>query len=357
MIARNKNSIIWVVIGVISILVGVGLWKTREITTGSRLVIISTPRGIMGTDCRLAVVIKPAQKVDAQKVLEEVESLLRSYESKMSIWLESSEITRFNRSEPNTQTSLSPETYEVLHRAYQAYKETGGVFDVTCGPLIELWKRAGVSNILPDEATLQKERAASGWEDIEIFDNRILKKKKDVRVDLGGIAKGYAIDRAIGVLQYAGFDGGLVDIGGDIRCFGKPANAQLWDIDIRNPFNGGILGKIDIPGGAVCTSGNYARFSIIDGIRYSHIIDPRTGKPADAVPSVTIYGNDALTADIWATALSVLGTAGLDIMPSGLEALMITGAADDYRLICTAGFKRTLDGDIQGRVNRWIGDE
>jgi thiamine biosynthesis lipoprotein len=164
--------------------------------------------------------------------------------------------------------------------------------------------------------------------------------------DLGGIAKGWAIDRAAEVLRRAGVSGGMVDVGGDLVCFGQPPDGQSWPVDIQDPLGPGHLASLHVSGGAVCTSGGYARFVEIGGRRYSHIIDARTGRPAEAALSVTVVAADAVTADIWATALSVLGTAGLERLPEGVEAMMMVGTEDDHRSICTAGLRALLDGRL-----------
>jgi thiamine biosynthesis lipoprotein len=180
-----------------------------------------------------------------------------------------------------------------------------------------------------------------------------MKRASAARVDLGGIAKGYAIDRAAALLQSAGLSGGVVDVGGDMKCFGQPPDGSAWEMDIKDPFEEGAMAVLQLGGGAVCTSGNYARFSVIEGKSYSHIVDPRSGRPAEAIPSVTVVAPDALTADVWATALSVLGEEGLALLPEGVDALMIVGPQNAYQLLCTAGFAGMLPQPLPGRLRIW----
>jgi thiamine biosynthesis lipoprotein len=132
----------------------------------------------------------------------------------------------------------------------------------------------------------------------------------DVAIDLDGIAEGYAMDRAAEVLQRADVEGGTVDVGGDLRCFGRAPAGAGRPLDIRNPFAAANRGALAVGDGAVCISGSYARFSVIAGTRYGHILDPRTAWPAEVVPSATVVAPAAMTADVWATALSVLGAEG-----------------------------------------------
>jgi len=170
-------------------------------------------------------------------------------------------------------------------------------------------------------------------------------------IDLGGIAKGYGIDQAVQALKDDGVSGGLVNVGGDIRCFGRPPKGDLWEIKIKDPFKKeGIFAKLGIKSGAVCTSGNYFRFVEIGDKRFSHIIDPRTGIPAEAAASVTVMAPTAITADAWATALSVLGPSGLEIIPENksIEAMIITGTPDNPEVHMTEGFEKLL---IKGLKN------
>ncbi|MFW5844876.1 MAG: FAD:protein FMN transferase [Planctomycetota bacterium] len=151
--------------------------------------------------------------------------------------------------------------------------------------------------------------------------------------------RGYAIDQAVAVLQAAGVNG-VVDLGGDVRASGLRSDGEPWRVQIRDPFRPEVLMEVAVSEHAVCTSGNYARFLEIDGHRFSHIIDPRSCWPADAVPSATVIAPTAMQADIGATALSVLGEEGLTLLPEGCEALLVLGSADEARQVQTPGFAR-----------------
>ncbi|HBO43241.1 MAG TPA: hypothetical protein DD670_04760, partial [Planctomycetaceae bacterium] len=183
---------------------------------------------------------------------------------------------------------------------------------------------------------------------IDLGDRAATKHAATAQVDLGGIAKGYAIDRALAAVRAAGTEGGLIDVGGDVAVFGKPPKGSFWPVDVRNPFGPGVLTRLHIVEGAVCTSGDYARFQTIEGRRYSHIIDPRTGRPAWSVPSVTVIAPSAVTADIWATALSVLGPEGLERLPGDVEAILIEGSESDNKIHCTPGVFDLLESPLPG---------
>ena len=179
---------------------------------------------------------------------------------------------------------------------------------------------------------------------------RSARRTPGVEVTLDAIAKGYAIHRAVQALQRFDLLGGLVDVGGDIECFGRPLQAEAWRIALQHPAADTqllVLNCLPREGTlAVCTSGDYRRFVLIDGQRYSHIMDPRSGQPARAATSVTVVGPDAVSADGWATALSVMGPQeGLPRLPTeaGLEALLVSGPPDVPRLDQTPGFRRYVD--------------
>ena len=318
-------------------LTAVALWKiSAPSSPPAAQVFVSHPEGVMGTTCTLiAVTDDPTQ---GQKALRDAEGALRRVEALMSVWLVDSEISRLNGAAAGEEVALSPETLLVLDTASTAALETDGAFDVTCRPVIELWRQAAERGRLPTDAELESARAVSSWELIELTPSGGIKHADTARVDLGGIAKGYAIDHALDTMKAAGVLGALVDVGGDLRCSGQPPQGSLWMVDVRDPFGEGRLGELGVWGAAVCTSGDYARFVEIDGRRYNHIIDPRTGQPTEAASSVTVVAQTALDGDVWATALSVLGRDGIERLPGGVEAMLVIGEADDYEMICTPGF-------------------
>ncbi len=325
----------------VATLTAIGIWQTSRPATSRSQVVSRRPRGIMGTTCLLAGLA--GNRETAERALLEAEAALRRVEALMSSWLDDSEVSRLNAAPVGVEVALSSDTLEVLRAAREAALESEGAFDVTCGPLLEAWRAAGRCGILPSEAALAQARASCGWDHIELTDTGAVRRRAEARVDLGGIAKGYGIDAAVEAMEEAGLLGGLVDVGGDLRCFGAGPDQERWQVEIRNPFGGVALGHVRVSDAAVCTSGNYARFVEIGGRQYSHIVDPRSGRPADAVPSATVIAEQATAADIWATALSVLAEDGLGLLPAGVEALVVLGSADDCRIVCTEGLLSLLE--------------
>lgn len=328
------------------VLVAAGLWKTRGSAHNEPVAVVRHCEAVMGTTCTLAVVVPLGKRDEAARLLRQAEKLLRDVEAQMSCWLEESEISRLNAAPPGQLVELSPPTREVLRAAQAAHQATGGAFDATCAPVLRLWRKAAQQQHKPAQKQLDAARAAMGWDNLDLSQRGAIKRKGPTSVDLGGIAKGYAIQRAAEMLHGDNVEGGLVDVGGDVACFGRPPREHAWLVEIQNPFGPGVLLKLRITGQAVCTSGNYARFFEIAGQRFSHIIDPRTGRPAEGVASATVVAADAMTADIWATALSVLGPEGFQRLPPGVEALLVLGTPDAHQLVGTPGMRELIEGTL-----------
>ncbi len=310
------------------------------LANGGRYVEAKTqPVGIMGTETELTAVSTSGRQGDAHVGTAEAEKALRKVEAKLSTYLESSELSLLNASPPGETLDLSPDTLALLRFSKDITDATNGAFDPTFAPIFSLWSRSGRAGQLPSDDDLAAALAACGWQQFDMADSGASKRVDGARIDLGGIAKGYGIDRAIEALYQNDCAGGLVNVGGDIRCFGIRAEGGKWRIAVKHPFvANGQIGVLELTEGAVCTSGNYERYSVIEGQRYSHIIDPRTGRPTEANPSVTVLAPSATLADAWATALSVLGPEGLDQLPDKIEAFVVSGTPEAYRVRMTQGF-------------------
>lgn len=325
-------------IPVVLIAAAVAIWVTSG---GAPVVLESHPTAVMGTDCQITAVMPRRATPAGQAALRAAEAELRRVEALMSAWLADSEIARLNAAPAGTEVPLSIDSRRVLAASRQAWEASAGAFDITCRPLLELWKEAGRRGRLPSDAELAAARAESSWAMLRLTPGGATKTAPTACVDLGGIAKGYGIDRATDALRAAGCLGGLVDVGGDLRCFGRSPDGVTWRIGIRDPLGERLRETLHLTDRAVCTSGNYQRFVTIAGRRFSHIVDPRTGWPADRVPSVTVVAPTALEADPWATALSVLGFDGLSKLPAGVEALLVNGGDGSARAQ-TPGIARWL---------------
>jgi thiamine biosynthesis lipoprotein len=330
----------------ILLLLSLGLWAVyRTDRRSADLVAVQhTPVGIMGTVSKLVLVTGSHRSQEARQDLQAAESELRRQEALLSTWIDSSPVSRFNAAGSGQPLMLPDELVAVLDLARRLHQETRGTFDITARPVVELWRRAAERGVLPSEHDLRHARASSTWEQIQMGPAGIVKARPSTRVDIDGIAKGWAIDRAVERLQRSGAPGGMVEVGGDLRSFGSGPGGRPWTVAVRSPFADEVWAEIEVTEGAVCSSGDYARFSTIAGRRFGHIIDPRTGWPTEATRAVTVVGPDAATADAWATALSILGVEGLDLLTAGrdLEALIVTGTPAAFRVTVTPGLGRRL---------------
>ncbi len=344
----------------------------------------SETREVMGTLATITAVC--GKGVDVPRAFDRAFSVLDSVEALMSAHREDTEIARVNAAAGGTPVPVSPWTVAVVESALAACKLSGGAFDVTVGPLVELWKASARAETLPSPEAIDRALALVGPSGVEIAAGpggaRVGLKRMGMRIDLGGIAKGFAIDRAVEALQAEGVEAGIVEVGGDLRCFGRIPRALIgakatlpvrtrrlrkpraggsgffpglrrtkgvrledltrWPIGLQSPFEDeGLLGKIRLGDQAVATSGHYRRFVEIGGHRFSHIIDPRSGQPVGHPASVSVLASSALIADALATALTVLGSeAGLAMVDTleGIEALIVEGDPQRPTILKSSGF-------------------
>ncbi len=294
----------------------------------------SFPLRVMGTYANVTLVAAdsasagPAARA-AHRALERVDSL-------MSNWTTTSEIARVNRVAAHGTATVEPEVARVLAAALQVGRQSGGAFDVTVEPLVRAWGFLGGSPHVPDSATVRKAFAAVGERRLR-FDpeqRTLAFDRPDVRVDLGGIAKGYGVDAARRALETRGVTDALVDLSGNMYALGHPPDADAWRIGIRDPRDRmPYFARLRLTGRAIATSGKYEQFVAANGRTYGHIIDPRTGVPAEGLISVTVLAPEAMWADAWGTALFVLGPAAARakaLERDDLDAVLVApGAAVD----------------------------
>ncbi|RMG34702.1 MAG: FAD:protein FMN transferase [Planctomycetota bacterium] len=206
--------------------------------------------------------------------------------------------------------SVSPEMWDVLTTAVEISAKTEGAFDVTVGPVVRLWRRARRQHRRPSEERLREAQSAVGYRLIELDRRcrRVRLKRPGMRLDFGGIAKGYATDEALRVLQQHGIRSALIDAGGDLRLGEPPPGRTAWTVAVADlTREAAIAERLSLRRCAIATSGDLYQFVEIDGTRYSHIIDPRTGEPVVVRRSVSVLAPSGMLADALASAISVLG--------------------------------------------------
>ena len=263
-------------------------------------------REVMGTLANVSAYA--ADRATARAAVDAAYARLDEVNRLMSDYVDDSEVGQINRLAPGASMVVSPETFAVLERSRDIAQASGGALDITCRPLVSMWKAAGKRNALPTDEQRAEAMKLVGWQKVELDPTTRSVKLAipGVQIDLGAIAKGYALDLAAKAMRDHDITGGLIDVGGDVRVFGQRGDGKGWHIGIRHPFEDGLYGTLVLTSGAVATSGLQQRFQIIDGKRYSHIVDPRTGQTATEAPSVTVIAPDGATADAWATVFSVL---------------------------------------------------
>jgi thiamine biosynthesis lipoprotein len=260
----------------------------------------------MGTVIEITLIGDHEEKTDkaALQAFQEIKRM----EHLMSSRVESGDVFRINQSSGKEWVRVSPETIQVIKKAQEVSELSRGGFDITVGPLTELWRKAREKKIPPSAEEVKEKLDLVNFKNIEVNqEGKVFLKKKGMAIDLGGIAKGYAVDRAFDVLTSLGYKNLIVNAGGDLRV-GGTKNNQPWSIGIQNPRDPQkLLTRISVSDMAVATSGDYEKFFIYERKRYHHIFDPKNGFPTEGCQSVTIATKDCITADGLATAVFVLG--------------------------------------------------
>ena len=316
-------------------------------------------REIMGTFNRIVAVAKTEGK--ANRSIEAGFDELVRIDAMMSDYKADSELSKVNREAFAKAVKVSPELFEILQISEGYSRVSSGAFDITVGPLVDLWHKAGETNSMPDANTIAATKAKVGYEKL-ILDAKAMTVRfavEGMRLDLGGIGKGYAVDKAVEAMKRKGAKGGMVDSGGNIRCFGKPTHKGNWLIGIQDPNSVEDLPQrpprtqrdneedtasqpmmvLKLVDCAVATSGDYRRFVMVGGKKVSHIIDTNTATGAGKMASDTIIAPKAVDADALSTAVNVLGAEkGLDLVDSllGVEAIIIT-PGPQFRVIKSQG--------------------
>ncbi|MCL4491651.1 MAG: FAD:protein FMN transferase [Nitrospirae bacterium] len=257
-----------------------------------------------------------------------------------------SEVTLINKSAGSMPVTVSKETLDVIERALHVADKTEGAFDISIGPVSSLWDFH--TKTMPEEDALKEKLKLVSYKNVVIDrkNSTVFLKKKGMMIDLGGIAKGYAADRAAEVLKNSGIKSGIVAAAGDIRTFGTRPDGSAWNIGIKNPRQTGdddeILAVIRLSDQAISTSGDYERYFIKNGIRYHHILDPKTGRPAYGCRSVSVITKEGVFTDAFSTGVFVLGPRrGMEILKKmGFDGIIVDS---DGNILMTEGIKGKIE--------------
>lgn len=323
---------------VIAILTGLVLVLISQYAT---IPAIERTEQVMGTYATITIIDRDSDR--AERALDAAFDEIRRLEALMSAYNASSEVAALNRNGTNW-TALSPDTLYVLTKADYYARISQGSFDVTCNPLVTLWmETVKTESRLPTPEEVEAAKALVGYEQLILDEahGRARFAQPGMSITLGGIAKGYAVDRACDQLLAAGIEHALVNIGGDMRAIGDKKGAP-WAIALQNPRNKDeYLTIIKLEDEAVTTSGDYERYFILKEERIHHIINPSTGYPADECISVTVIAERCIDADALSTTVFVVGPeAGKALLDEyGYQGLIISA---DKELITSNSFAEPL---------------
>ncbi len=281
-----------------------------------------------------------------EPVTAHIREIFERLELEMSAYRPESAIRRISARAGDEPVAVSEDLYRVLDLGRQFAELTGGAFDITAAPLARLWgfNGAAAPESVPSEEAIPQCVKLVDCKRLVLQEGTAFLSAKGMGLDLGGIAKGYAVDRAYDYCLSAGIRDFLIDFSGSIRACGQPSRGESWRIGVRDPFDRSLIaGKIALYDGmALATSGSYERFVTIGSERFSHVIDPRTGYPVAGTAGVTVVCRDAVTADALSTAFFVLGLDGaqvlLDKFPSAEVLMVQDGHPSELHL--TPGFAK-----------------
>jgi thiamine biosynthesis lipoprotein len=267
---------------------------------------------------------------------------LAELESLISSWKPGSDTARVNEAAGTGPVQVGHDLVELLNHSLDWTEKTGGAFDVTGGPLFELWEQARERGRLPSGREVKTGLTLTGGRYVEVEDHSVFLQHSGMKLGFGAIGKGFAADRLAATLEAKGFTNFLIDAGGDLLVRGRCGD-RSWQVAVRHPREQDFLARLEATDCAVATSGDYQRFFAVEGKRYSHIVDLRTGWPATHLTGVTVIAGSATDADALATALFVMepteGIALIESLPK-VEAILV---GEDGNL--------TLSGGLQMRGN------
>ncbi|MCH7963750.1 MAG: FAD:protein FMN transferase [Bacteroidetes bacterium] len=313
------------------ILFAIGFFISR---VGSKEIhLINKSRILLGTV--VEVQIRETDRKKAETSIEKAFSEIKRIDDLFSTYNEDSHVWKLNHNQ-DTLINVDPEIFSLMVICDSIFNLTYGSFDVSLNKLLTTWGFDGDDPSLPADDKLSGALLNSGWNNIKLLEKNSFKRPAGTELNFGAIAKGYAVDKAVNVLIKLGINSALVNAGGEIKTIGDD-----WVIGIRHPRNQNqIIEKVNPGGMSVATSGDYEKYFELDGKRYHHILNPKTGYPADRLISVTVLNKSCTIADALATAVFVLGQAkGMRLIENlpGTEVMIID---DQINKTYSSGFEK-----------------
>lgn len=350
---RNLVRAVLTILGLVAVAAGaVLLWKTRgdREPASPRYAVFETD--VMATRLRVTVLVEPetggldevgedaAEGAGrrASEAAHAVFGIFREVDARMSEWKETSPLSAVNRAAGGEPVPVPADLRRVLHRALDVARRTDGAFDPTWAALWGLWDFRAAEPRVPAAEEIARRAALVDWTRVEIHDSAgtVRLSEPGMMLGLGGIAKGWALDRAAEELRRRGFNSFLLTAGGQVMAGGLRHTVEgrrPWEVGIRDPRGGpdDFFARVPVTDASLSTSGDYESFFVVDGVRYHHILDPRTGRPARGLRSATVISPDATLADALSTALVVMGAERGMRTVAGMpevEAVLVDGAGE-----------------------------
>jgi len=262
-------------------------------------------------DTFITITVVAASQDMADKAIEDAFDVIEKFGDLVNFYSDKSELSAINRNAGIREVRVSPETLDIIEKALFVSEKSGGAFDPTIGPEIKLWDF--LKKVKPSDAEIRKNLPLVNYKNIIIDRTKstVFLSRRDMLLDLGGIAKGFAADLAVQSLKQKGISSGLVAVAGDIKAFGLKPDKKPWIVGIKNPRQKSnddeIIARVPLSDKAISTSGDYERYFIMDGKRFHHLLIPKSGYPANTCQSVSVIADQGVMTDAFSTAFFVLG--------------------------------------------------
>ena len=304
---------------------------------------VSKTEFFMGTVVTITIYDK-----DKEYVLEEAFNMIKRVEEAISVNIENTEVNKLNNNAGKQEIKLSDISYEIIESALNYSRESNGQYDLTIGPLVELWSIGNEKAKVPTRDEIVKTKELVDYKKVRISEDTksIFLEEENMKIDLGSIAKGYAADKVADIMRAEEVQRAIIDIGGNIYALGQKDEGERWTIGIQNPFDtrGEVVGSIGINNQSVVTSGIYERFIEEDGKKYHHILNPKTGYPYENdIAGVTIIADKSIDADALSTIVFTKGIEkGIKYIEEkeNIEAIFIS---KDKDICLTSGLRKNFE--------------
>ncbi len=310
---------------------------------GCRGDLTSVTKPLLGTAVTITLL---THSENSEELLKEAFYAIEKVQKELSIYDPDSEVSRLNRTAASGKQRTAYDLFYLIRKSVEVSEMTDGAFDITFASAGKLWDFSNDEFVPPDDKTVKQTLRFISFRNLLLDRNEKTVRflRKETKIGLGGIAKGYAVSKAVEVLRSRGIAGAIVACAGDIQVIGNN-NGKPWRAGIKDPRGDSVIGTIEMyDGDAVSTSGDYERFRIVNGRRYHHIINPSTGYPADSgLISVSVFSDDPVMSDAYSTAFFVLGFDKTRKLLKGMKSFSVVLVGSDMKVYVSESLKGKID--------------